>query len=423
MAAAVPAALHPHLTVRPPLPPHLQAVAAAHRPRPGLPPRRRSGRRRRSRHRDQRRHRTRATATSSPSATAAASAPATPTSPASTQDPTRRHGRHRRSGSESKDPPAPAPETTSTSRSRSTANRSTRCRSWPTAAHRSTAQPSHPALRRRRPTPLGRRRGGPEGGVGFPLPAPGRPRQDSLHNPPLPIPAKIKKLYVAAAARYKIPWTLAGRHRHGRNRARPQQPHQLRRRPRADAVHARHLGDRWVSTATATAAPTSTTTPTASTPPPTTSPSPASAPAPPVSAEPSSRTTTSTGTSTTSSTTPPATAAAPSPATPTTAAAGTGNPKLPSLTNERVAKRPRLGEKPRRRLLPDGGGRANHLGLLQLHPSRLRPDRRQDAPHRHRATQLAGRRQRHPHPTRPRETRRPDLLGLLPRTQHRSGTS
>jgi len=29
-----------------------------------------------------------------------------------------------------------------------------------------------------------------------------------LHNPPLPIPNKIKKLYVAAAARYKIPWTL-----------------------------------------------------------------------------------------------------------------------------------------------------------------------------------------------------------------------
>jgi soluble lytic murein transglycosylase-like protein len=34
------------------------------------------------------------------------------------------------------------------------------------------------------------------------------PRQDSLHNPPLPIPNKIKKLYVAAAGRYKIPWTL-----------------------------------------------------------------------------------------------------------------------------------------------------------------------------------------------------------------------
>ena len=40
------------------------------------------------------------------------------------------------------------------------------------------------------------------------LPPPGRPRQDSLHNSPLPIPNKIKKLYVAAAAKYKIPWTL-----------------------------------------------------------------------------------------------------------------------------------------------------------------------------------------------------------------------
>jgi len=47
-----------------------------------------------------------------------------------------------------------------------------------------------------------------EGGVGFPIPRPGTPRQASLHNPPLPIPPKIKKLYVAAAARYKIPWTL-----------------------------------------------------------------------------------------------------------------------------------------------------------------------------------------------------------------------
>jgi hypothetical protein len=47
-----------------------------------------------------------------------------------------------------------------------------------------------------------------EGGLRFPLPAPGRPRQDSLHNPPLPIPNKIKKLYLAAAGKYKIPWTL-----------------------------------------------------------------------------------------------------------------------------------------------------------------------------------------------------------------------
>jgi cell wall-associated NlpC family hydrolase len=54
-----------------------------------------------------------------------------------------------------------------------------------------------------------RLRGGTlEGGVGFPLPAPGGPRQNSLHNPPLPIPAKIKNLYIAAAAKYKIPWTL-----------------------------------------------------------------------------------------------------------------------------------------------------------------------------------------------------------------------
>jgi Transglycosylase SLT domain len=50
--------------------------------------------------------------------------------------------------------------------------------------------------------------GMPDGGGGFPLPPPGRPRQDSLHNPPLPIPAKIKNLYIAAAARYKIHWTL-----------------------------------------------------------------------------------------------------------------------------------------------------------------------------------------------------------------------
>jgi hypothetical protein len=48
----------------------------------------------------------------------------------------------------------------------------------------------------------------PSGDAGFPLPPPGRLRQDSLYNPPLPIPAKIKKLYVAAAAKYKIPWTL-----------------------------------------------------------------------------------------------------------------------------------------------------------------------------------------------------------------------
>ena len=48
-----------------------------------------------------------------------------------------------------------------------------------------------------------------EGGVApFDLPAPGTPRKDSLHNKPLPISAEIKKLYIAAGKKYKIPWTL-----------------------------------------------------------------------------------------------------------------------------------------------------------------------------------------------------------------------
>jgi Peptidase family M23/Transglycosylase SLT domain/NlpC/P60 family len=47
-----------------------------------------------------------------------------------------------------------------------------------------------------------------EGGIGFPLPAPGTPRGASLTNPPLPIPAQIKNLYVGAASRYQVPWTL-----------------------------------------------------------------------------------------------------------------------------------------------------------------------------------------------------------------------
>ena len=47
-----------------------------------------------------------------------------------------------------------------------------------------------------------------EGGIGFPLPAPGTPRRSSLTNQPLPIPAQIKDLYVAAGKRYQLPWTL-----------------------------------------------------------------------------------------------------------------------------------------------------------------------------------------------------------------------
>ena len=47
-----------------------------------------------------------------------------------------------------------------------------------------------------------------EGGIGFELPAPGQPRQDSLHNPSLPIPSGIQELYEQAGSQYAIPWTL-----------------------------------------------------------------------------------------------------------------------------------------------------------------------------------------------------------------------
>jgi hypothetical protein len=42
----------------------------------------------------------------------------------------------------------------------------------------------------------------------FELPGPGEPRLNSLTNPALPIPPDIKALYVAAAERYELPWTL-----------------------------------------------------------------------------------------------------------------------------------------------------------------------------------------------------------------------
>lgn len=66
--------------------------------------------------------------------------------------------------------------------------------------------------------------GSQEGGVGFALPAPGRPRKASLSTPARPIPGRVKALYRAAAARYKLPWTLlAGigmaETDHGRNNA------------------------------------------------------------------------------------------------------------------------------------------------------------------------------------------------------------
>ena len=64
--------------------------------------------------------------------------------------------------------------------------------------------------------------GGEEAGVGFELPKWGSPRHQSLHSPAQTIPARIKKLYVAAARRYQVPWQLlAGigmaETRHGRN--------------------------------------------------------------------------------------------------------------------------------------------------------------------------------------------------------------
>ncbi|HEX7717843.1 MAG TPA: lytic murein transglycosylase, partial [Marmoricola sp.] len=63
-----------------------------------------------------------------------------------------------------------------------------------------------------------------EGGLGFELPAPGAPRLASLRNPAATIPDDVKALYLAAADRYHLPWTLlAGvgmeETAHGRTRA------------------------------------------------------------------------------------------------------------------------------------------------------------------------------------------------------------
>lgn len=58
------------------------------------------------------------------------------------------------------------------------------------------------------PTPTHSIPAGVEGGIGFDLPAAGTPRLNSLHTPPAPIPNTIKALYLAAATRYQLPWTL-----------------------------------------------------------------------------------------------------------------------------------------------------------------------------------------------------------------------
>jgi hypothetical protein len=64
--------------------------------------------------------------------------------------------------------------------------------------------------------------GGEEDGVGFELPKWGSPRYQSLSSPAQTIPNAVKKLYLAAAGKYRVPWELlAGigmaETRHGRN--------------------------------------------------------------------------------------------------------------------------------------------------------------------------------------------------------------
>ena len=64
---------------------------------------------------------------------------------------------------------------------------------------------------------------GEEDGVGFELPKWGSPRHQSLTSPAQAIPPRIRKLYLAAADEYRVPWELlAGigmaETRHGRNK-------------------------------------------------------------------------------------------------------------------------------------------------------------------------------------------------------------
>mgnify|MGYP002682326505 CR=1 FL=1 len=49
---------------------------------------------------------------------------------------------------------------------------------------------------------------GVERGIGFDLPPAGTPRLNSLGTPPATIPAQVKALYLDAATKYQLPWTL-----------------------------------------------------------------------------------------------------------------------------------------------------------------------------------------------------------------------
>ena len=109
--------------------------------------------------------------------------------------------------------------------------------------------PAPPSTAGRHPPPRpGSRRTWPPG---WPRPNPSRrgwgcraaglPRRFSLHQPPLPIPGRVRRLYEAAGRRFGVPWTLlAGigmeETGHGRTHATSH-----RRRPRADAVPAGHV--------------------------------------------------------------------------------------------------------------------------------------------------------------------------------------
>jgi hypothetical protein len=94
---------------------------------------------------------------------------------------------------------------------------------------------------------------------------------------------------------------------------------------------------------------------------------------------------------------------------------GNGNPNLPSQTTGRVVKvlawaKSHDGDTYRM------GAAGPHTWDCSSFTQAAYAQVGIHAPHRHSATPLAGRRQWHPHPARPRKTRRPDLLGLLPRT-------
>jgi hypothetical protein len=254
-----------------------------------------------------------------------------------------------------------------------------------------------------------------EGGVGVPIPRPRAPRRNSLHNPPLPIPAKIKKLYVAAADKYKIPWTLlAGigmeETGHGRNNHTSSAGAQglMQFMPGTWAtmgVDGDHDGRADIQNDAD-------------------------------SIYPAANYLTKSGVSQGAAGVRKALLAY-NPINwyvndvlfyaarygggtvlgdPNDCGTASSSRNVPPLTNGRVAKVLAWAQR------QDGdsygmGAAGPNVWDCSIHAGRLRANRHPNAPACLRATQLAGRGKRHPHPTRPGATRRPDLLGLLPGTQ------